>query len=79
MFAVDEVNQSRWLWGVTRSFLRAVLAGEGFQVVWESELGPLANPRWGWWGCIAERQANAPPAGHWTRRPALHGVYQPDW
>src|SRR4029077_5635033 len=54
-FKVDQVNQSHWIWGMTPSFIRSVLAGEGFDVSEEDGAGDLENPEWQWWGCVARR------------------------
>jgi hypothetical protein len=66
VFDVTQVNQSHWLWAMTPSFLKAALAGEGFEVTYEATTGPLTpNPRWSWWGCIAERRP-ADDRTHWS-------------
>jgi hypothetical protein len=68
-----EVNTVHWLWAMTPSFLRAALRGEGFEVAAErDEDGGFPNPRWTWWGCIAERVEW--PTAHWSehyRHPGL--------
>jgi hypothetical protein len=65
VFDAAQVNQSHWIWGMTPSFLKAALAGEGFETVYEASTGPLTpNPRWSWWGCIAERRST--PETHWS-------------
>jgi hypothetical protein len=62
---VAEVNTGHWLWAMTPSFLRAALRGEGFRVTAErDEQGGLPNPRWTYWGCIAERVEW--PTAHWS-------------
>ena len=65
VFDVAQVNHSHWLWGLTPSFLKAALAGEGFRVVHEAVAEPLLpNPHWSWQGFIAERQSQNP--AHWS-------------
>jgi hypothetical protein len=59
------VNHTRWLWGMTPSFLRSALAGEGFEITYEETLGPLPNERWNWWGVVAERRGR-PDISHWS-------------
>jgi hypothetical protein len=78
VFDVREVNQSHWLWGMTPSFLRSALLGEGFEITWEEEYPhhPLTE-NWITWGCIAERRES--PPGHWSRVGPLTGVYNADW
>jgi hypothetical protein len=66
VFDVTQVNQSHWLWALTPSFLRSALAGEGFEVTYEASTGPVTpNPRWSWWGCLAERRSTDGHA-HWS-------------
>src|SRR3954452_3478132 len=56
MFSATEVNPAHWIWGMTPSFLTAALRGEGFEVRWSDTIeGAFPNPRWIWWGCVAER------------------------
>jgi hypothetical protein len=76
LFDPIAVNASHWIWGTTRSFLRSVLAGEGFEIVIESEGPPLPNPRWSWWGCVAER--TAVPEQRWSRCRPWAGLYTDD-
>ena len=65
VFDVDQVNQAHWIWGMTPSFLKAALAGEGFETVYEATTGPLTpNARWAWWGFVAERRTT--PDSHWS-------------
>jgi hypothetical protein len=65
VFDASQVNQSHWIWGMTPSFLKAALAGEGFETVHEATTGPLTpNPRWAWWGFVAERHST--PESHWS-------------
>jgi hypothetical protein len=65
VFDAAQVNQSHWIWGMTPSFLRAALAGEGFEIVHEATTGPLTpNPLWAWWGFVAERRTT--PDTHWS-------------
>lgn len=73
-----EVNTLHWLWGMTPSFLRAALRGEGFEVRAEREVegeGGLPNPRWTWWGCIAERVEW--PTAHWSEHYRHPGLRSP--
>ncbi|MGH3577562.1 MAG: hypothetical protein ACRDU0_08405, partial [Mycobacterium sp.] len=65
-FALDEVNQSHWIWGITASFMRSALAAEGFEVTHEQRGLDLPNARWSYWGCVAERRSY-PDGRHWTR------------
>ncbi len=69
----NEVNSAYWIWGMTPSFLRAALRGEGFEPRLErTSEGGFANPRWTWWGCVAERVER--PSAHWAnhlRHPGL--------
>ena len=65
VFDVNQVYQSHWIWGMTPTFLRSALAGEGFEIVHEATAEPfLPNPRWAWWGCVAERRTT--PVRHWS-------------
>ena len=69
----SKVTLYHWIWGMTPSFLRAALRGEGFDVIEEHVLdGMFPNPRWTWWGCVAERVEW--PSAHWamySRNPGL--------
>jgi hypothetical protein len=73
---VAEVVHNRWLWGLTPSFIRAALAGEGFEIVREEALPPLDNPRWSWRGFVAERRER--PAVHWSDHAITPGLHEPD-
>jgi hypothetical protein len=77
MFDVRQVNHEHWIWGMTPSFLRSVLAGEGFELIHEQPWNDLPNPTWQWWGAVAQR-ANPNP-DHWAARTTSPGVYSPDW
>lgn len=77
VFDIAEVNQSHWIWGMTPSLIRSVLAGEGFDVVHEAEGGALENPRWKWWGCVARRGKRT--ESHWSRTRPTPGLYSPNW
>ena len=71
-----EVNTVHWLWAMTPSFLRAALRGEGFEVTAErDEEGGFPNPRWTWWGCIAERVEG--PTAHWSEHHRHPGLRSP--
>jgi hypothetical protein len=76
-FDVHAVNQSHWIWGMTPSLIRAVLAGEGFEIVHEQDAGELQNPQWTWWGCVARRTRENPQ--HWSRVPPTPGLFSPTW
>jgi hypothetical protein len=68
------VNHTRWLWGMTASFVRSALAGEGFEIAYEETLGPLPNGHWNWWGAIAERRRDPDPS-HWSLALPHFGLY----
>jgi hypothetical protein len=71
-----QVNTVHWLWAMTPSFLRAALRGEGFEVTTErDEEGGFPNPRWSYWGCIAERAEW--PTGHWSEHARHPGLSSP--
>jgi hypothetical protein len=76
-FDLQEVNQSHWIWGMTPSFIRSVLAGEGFEIVQEGDVGKLENPLWTWWGCVARRTSNNPH--NWSRQRPTPGLFEPSW
>jgi hypothetical protein len=76
-FDVNEVNQSHWIWGMTPSFIRSVLAGEGFEIVREDSAGELENPQWTWWGCVARRSSEN--QHHWSRQRPTPGLFEPSW
>jgi len=77
-FDVEQVNHSHWIWAMTRTFLNAAMRGEGFELVHEETLGPLPNPRWGWWGAVYER-TQPRPASSWRAHGTVPGLYQGDW
>lgn len=77
LFDVRQVNHTHWIWGMTASFLRSVLAGEGFELIHEEEGEDLPNPRWRWWGGVAQRRE--PNPDHWTAVTPTHGVVDPGW
>jgi hypothetical protein len=69
----SEVAAAYWIWGMTPSFLRAALRGEGFEVIDEHDVaGIFPNPRWTMWGCVAERVEW--PATHWAVYPRHRGL-----
>lgn len=73
---VTEVNPAHWIWAMTPSFLRAALRGEGFEVTVERDSGGgFPNPRWTFWGCIAERVER--PAAHWAAHSRHPGLRSP--
>ena len=74
-FALDEVNQTHWIWGITASFMRSALAAEGFEVTHEQRGEDLSNARWFYWGCVAERRAY-PDGRHWTRMRATRLLHE---
>jgi hypothetical protein len=76
-FDVEAVNQSHWIWGMTPSFIRSALAGEGFEVTREQNGWDLENPLWMWWGCVA-RRAKANPE-HWSSHRSTPGLFEPSW
>lgn len=77
MFDISQVNQSHWIWGMTASFLHAVLSGEGFDVIHQEELSPLENEKWFWGGYVYERKRDNP--GHWSAAKVTPGLYKSDW
>ena len=76
-FDVHTVNQTHWIWGMTPSFIRSVLAGEGFEIVHEQDGHELQNPQWMWWGCVARRVRENPR--HWSGQAPTPGLYTPSW
>ncbi|MDQ3720799.1 MAG: hypothetical protein M3350_08485 [Actinomycetota bacterium] len=76
-FSVEEVNHSHWIWGMTRSFLGSVLAGEGFEVTQEETGESLPNANWFWYGCVAERRETNPR--HWSQTLPQPGVLDLGW
>lgn len=77
-FAVDQVNHSHWLWGMTVSFLTSALRGEGFDVVHQASLEvDSLTEQWTMWGCVAERRSRNPL--HWSNAQPTAGLYQADW
>ncbi len=70
------VNHSQWLWGMTVSFLRSALLGEGYEVIYEAEFrNDFLTNEWFLWGGIAERRQSVPK--HWSFQrpnPALHDI-----
>lgn len=77
VFDIYEVNQANWIWGMTPSLIRSVLAGEGFEIVHEGDAGELENPQWTWWGCVARRSTDNPR--HWSRQSPTAGLFEPSW
>lgn len=76
-FDVEQVNQSYWIWGMTPSFIRSVLRGEGFELRHEMTGPDLENPRWHWWGAVARRVSDNP--AHWSQLKPMAGLYEPTW
>jgi len=77
IFDVMQVNQSYWIWGMTPSFMKSVLKGSGFDVIYETDGPSLANERWFTWGCIAERKTVA--TGHWVNCGPQRDIIEPNW
>lgn len=78
VFDGREVNHSHWLWGLTVSFLRSVLQGEGFEIVHQAEFtGGALTDRWMLWGCVAERKEANPH--HWSAVQPIPGLMNFDW
>lgn len=77
MFDVSQVNQAHWIWGLTPTFLHAVLYGEGFDLVHQAELSALENQNWFWGGYLYERKRENP--AHWAFTKITHGLYTADW
>lgn len=72
-----EVNQSHWIWGMTPSFLRSVLAGEGFEIVHEVAYEDMPpNERWSWRGFLAERRPGE--RRHWSDHARTMDLRSPD-
>lgn len=76
-FSVEDVNHSHWIWGMTPSFLRSVLTGEGFAITHEEIGDSLPNDDWFWYGCIAERRE--PNPRHWSFMQPQPGILSFDW
>jgi hypothetical protein len=53
-----EPNPAHWIWGLTPELVTAALQGEGFEITHDQSIDAQSfpNPRWFWWGCIAERR-----------------------
>jgi len=77
MFDISQVNQSHWIWGMTATFLHAVLKGEGFDLIYEEELGPLENEKWYWGGYLYEKKCEN--VSHWSRTRVTPGLYPGKW
>ena len=77
MFDVSQVNHGHWIWGMTPTFLHAVLSGEGFDRIHQEELSPLPNENWFWSGYIYERKRENP--SHWSNLKVTPGLYKADW
>jgi hypothetical protein len=77
-FDVHQVNHSHWLWGITVSFLKSVLKGEGFELVYQSECPDHSlTEHWVLWGGVAERTERNP--AHWSVVQPSGGLHSPDW
>lgn len=78
MFDVKEVNHSRWLWGITVSFLKSALRGEGFEVIFENEIMQTGlTEHWRLWGCVAQRTEKL--GGHWSAVRPSPGLHKAAW
>jgi hypothetical protein len=77
VFDRNQVNQSHWIWGMTPSLIRSVLAGEGFDIAHEVTGPDLENPRWNWWGAVARRVTENP--AHWSRARPTPGLFEANW
>ncbi len=78
VFSELNVNQNNWLWGLTPSFLRAALAGEGFKIIYENEHKPsVLTDAWMQWGCVAERVSENP--NHWSKQRLVKGLEKAYW
>jgi hypothetical protein len=73
-----EVNHANWIWGMTPSFLKAAMQGEGFDVAVEETLMQLPNPTWVWWGAVFERVREVPPS-HWSTHHTTPGLWLEPW
>jgi hypothetical protein len=72
------VNHSHWLLGLTVSFLRSVLQGEGSDIVHETEFPHHSlTEQWIFWGCVAERKETNPR--HWSAVHTTPGLQHFDW
>lgn len=79
VFDVYAVNHSQWLWGLTVTFLRSVLEGEGFTIKYEAEFPDhQLTDQWILWGCVAERTLDANPQ-HWSSVRPIPGLKHFDW
>jgi hypothetical protein len=76
-FDVLNVNHTHWLWGITPSAFRSILAGEGFEVQHETTGADLPNAQWNWWGCVARRTRDNP--AHWSRVEWPRGLHTTGW
>jgi hypothetical protein len=52
MFDVSQGNQSQWIWGMTASFVHAVVRGDGFEVIHLEELAAVVYVKWCWGGYV---------------------------
>jgi hypothetical protein len=78
LFDVNAVNHSRWLWGMTVSFMKSVLLGEGFEITFENEVTESGfTEHWRLWGCVAERKSDNPL--HWSHAQPSAGLHHAAW
>jgi hypothetical protein len=77
MFDPCQVNQFHWIWGMTPSFLHAVLYGEGFDIVHQDELSALPNENWFWGGYVYEKKRENP--SHWGSAHITPGLHTGSW
>jgi hypothetical protein len=77
-FDVRQVNHSHWLWGVTVSFLRSALQGEGFEIIYQAQFFEHSlSEHWILWGCVAEKKETNP--AHWSAVRSPPGLHQSAW
>jgi len=76
-FSAEDVNHSHWIWGMTRSFLGSVLAGEGFELTWEERGQSMPNATWLWYRGLAGR--GKPSPRHWSQASPQARVLDLSW
>jgi len=77
LFDVHEVNHSRWIWGMTVTFLSSLLKGEGFEIIYEQELSSFPNKNWYWYGLVAEKRHDN--KRHWSLHTISRDLHIPTW
>jgi hypothetical protein len=79
VFDPKAVNHSNWLWGLTVSFLHAVLEGEGFKITYQADFASSwLTDQWKLWGCVAERTSDTNPE-HWSSVRPVPGLQDLVW